>query len=170
MTWKFDVWHWKIIGCLFYTTSSFVHHLKSIGEFKLELQSGNAQFGSKSAIYCPMWYWNLMHDIEKQYGTSFMLRYALCIISKPSVNSNLRYSPEILNLAQNRRFFVPCDLEIWRMSLKNNRAPLLSCFKLCVSFHSHQWDLTWVTVQKPQFVFVFCPVWPPNLTDDFEKQ
>ena len=29
---------------LFYTTSSFVHHFKSIGEFKLELQSGNAQF------------------------------------------------------------------------------------------------------------------------------
>ena len=34
-------------------------------------------------------------------------------------------------LGQNRHFFVPCDLEIWRMPLKNNRAPLLCCFKLC---------------------------------------
>ena len=28
-------------------------------------------------------------------------------------------------------FFVPCDLVIWRMTSKNNRAPLLCCFKLC---------------------------------------
>ena len=35
----------------------------------------------------------------------------------------------MLNLRQNRRFIVPCDLEIWRMTLKNNRAPLLCCFK-----------------------------------------
>ena len=34
-------------------------------------------------------------------------------------------------------FFVLCDPEIWRMTLKNNRAPLLCYFKLCASFHSH---------------------------------
>ena len=32
----------KTIEHLFYTTSSFVHHLKAIGEFKLELQSRSA--------------------------------------------------------------------------------------------------------------------------------
>ena len=95
MTLKFDGWPWKTIGHLFYTTSSFVHHFKSIGDFKLELQSGNARFGSKSTI-----------------------------------------------------FFVPCDLEIWRMTLKNNRAPLLCCFKLCASFHTHWWIQIWVTVRK----------------------
>ena len=36
----------KIIGHLFYATSNFVHHFIAIGEIKLELQSGNAQFGS----------------------------------------------------------------------------------------------------------------------------
>ena len=41
----------KIIGHLFYITSSFVHHLKPLGEFKLELLSRNAQFGSKSVIF-----------------------------------------------------------------------------------------------------------------------
>ena len=51
VTLKLDGWPWKTIGHLFYTTLSFVHHFKSIGEFKLELQSGNAQFGSISAIF-----------------------------------------------------------------------------------------------------------------------
>ena len=45
-------------------------------------------------------------------------------------------------------FFVPCDLENWRMTLKNNRAPLPCCFKLCASFHSHWCIQTGVTVRK----------------------
>ena len=53
MTLKFDGWPWKIIGRLFYTTLSFVQHFKAINIFKLELQSENAQFGSKLAIFCP---------------------------------------------------------------------------------------------------------------------
>ena len=36
-------------------------------------------------------------------------------------------------------FFEPCDLAIWLMTLKNNRAPLLCYFKLCASFRSHRW-------------------------------
>ena len=48
VTVKFDGRPCKTIGHLFYATSSFVHHFVPIGEFKLELQSGNAQFGSKS--------------------------------------------------------------------------------------------------------------------------
>ena len=35
----------KNIGYYFYTKSSFVHNFKAIGECKLELQSGNTQFG-----------------------------------------------------------------------------------------------------------------------------
>ena len=58
------------------------------------------------------------------------------------------YSPETPNLGQNRWCFVPCDLEIWWMTLENNRAPLLCCFKLCATFHSHRWIQTGVAVQK----------------------
>ena len=47
VTLKFDGWPWKTIGHLYYTTSSSMHHFVAIGEFKLEVQSGNAQFGSK---------------------------------------------------------------------------------------------------------------------------
>ena len=46
-----------------------------------------------------------------------MLYQALCIISKPSVNSNWSYSPEMSNSGQN---WWSCDLEIWWMTLKNN--------------------------------------------------
>ena len=31
--------------------------------------------------FFPTWHWNLMDDLEKQYGTSFMILQALCIIS-----------------------------------------------------------------------------------------
>ena len=58
------------------------------------------------------------------------------------------FSRETPNLGQNRRFFEPSDLEIWRMTFKNNRAPLLCYFKLCAAFHSHWWIHTGVTVRK----------------------
>ena len=61
---------------------------------------------------------------------------------------NLSYSPETPNLGQIPRFLEPCDLEIWRMTLKNNRAPLLCYFKLCASFRSHWWIQTGVTVPE----------------------
>ena len=47
-----------------------------------------------------------------------------------------------------RRFLEPCDHEIWRMTLKNNRAPLLSIIKLYASFHHHMWIQSGVTVRK----------------------
>ena len=62
--------------------------------------------------------------------------------------SNLSYSPETPNLGQIRRFLEPCDLAIWRMTLKNNRAPLLFYFKLCASFRNHGCIESWVTVRK----------------------
>ena len=94
VTVKFEGWPRKTIGHLFYATSSFVHHFVAIGEFKLELQSGNAKLGKI------------------------------------------------------RRFSEPCDLEIWRMTLKNNKAPLLCYFKLCAAFRSYWWIQTGVTVRK----------------------
>ena len=59
-----------------------------------------------------------------------MSHQALCFISKPSVNSNWSYKWEMLNSGLNGQFFVPRDLEIRHMTLKNNRSPLLCYFKL----------------------------------------
>ena len=55
----------------------------------------------------------------------------------------------LFKLDSNRWFFILCDLEIWWMTLQNNRAPLLYYFKLCASFQIHWWIQTWVTVWKP---------------------
>ena len=74
------------------------------------------------------------------------------------MNPNWSYSPETSNLGQIQRFLEPCDLEIWWMTLQNNRAPLLCYSKLCSSFRSHWWIQTWVTVPKR-------PIWVK--IDDF---
>ena len=63
---KFYRWPWNTTGNLFYATSSFVHYFVPIGEFELELQSGNTQFGSNSKIVRAEWPWNLMDGLEKQ--------------------------------------------------------------------------------------------------------
>ena len=77
-------------------------------------------------------------------------------------------------------FSVPSDLEIWQMTLKNNRAPHLCCFKLCASFQSHGLIQTGVTVWKPptwvKIDYFFCCVtlkfggWPLKQKGTSPKQ
>ena len=57
-------------------------------------------------------------------------------------------SPETSSWGQIRRFLERCDPEIWPMTLKNNRGPLLSNIKRYISFHHHMWIQTGVTVRK----------------------
>ena len=98
-----------------------------------------------------------------------MLHQALCIISNPWVKSSFSYSLEMLNWGQNWWFFVPHDLEIWWMTLKNNSAPLLHYISLCAPFQIHWWIQTVVTVRKRSIwvkIGIFCPVWPWNLMDE----
>ena len=78
-----------------------------------------------------------------------------CCISKRSGNtSNLRDLIAATGLVilpkldTTRRFFSPCDLEIWWMIPKNYRAPLLHCIKLCASAQIPRWIQTGVVVQK----------------------
>ena len=66
VTLKFDRWPCKTIGHLFYATWSFVQHFVPIGEFKLELQSRNAQSGSNLTIIRAVLPWNLTDDLAKQ--------------------------------------------------------------------------------------------------------
>ena len=58
---QFDGWHCKTIGYFFYATSNFVHHFIA-SEFKLKLQSGNAQIGeafffTSVALTFDLWSW-----------------------------------------------------------------------------------------------------------------
>ena len=55
-------------------------------------------------------------------------------------------------------FFVLCNLEIWQMILKNNRAILLCYFKLCASLSSHRCIQIGITVLT--FVTLAFDLWP----------
>ena len=83
------------------------------------------------------------------------------------MNSKSSYSLETCNLGQIQRLFEMCDLEIWWMTLKNNRAPLLSNIKLCASFHHHMWIQNWsYSPEMAKLGFHLCDLdlWPLNLT------
>ena len=64
VTLKFDGWLWKTTGHLFYATLSFLHH--SIGVFKLELRSGNAQIDAN--LRWLLWPWHLTSDLVLSHG------------------------------------------------------------------------------------------------------
>ena len=126
-TLKFDVWPWKTIWRLFYTTSSFVHNFVATNELIREFDGWPG----------------------KQKGTTSTPLQTWCIISSLSAIQNWSYSPKTINSGQNSRYFYRCGIEIWRMTLKNNRAYVLHRFKLCASLHSHPWIQTGALVRKP---------------------
>ena len=150
VTLKFDGGPCKTTGHLFYKTLNFVHHFEAMGEFKLELQSGNAQSGSKSVIFCPVWseIWQMTLKNKKT------LPLCCCKLSASfhhwtQTGVIVRKRPIWVKIDD---FFVLCNLEIWEMTLENNRALLLCHFKLCASFCSLWWIQTRFTVRKS-------PIW-----------
>ena len=106
-----------------------MHHFIAIYEFKLEIQSENAPFGSKSTIFLAVWPWNLTDDLENQYGTAPKQYQALCIISSSYVISNWSYGPEMANLG-----FDLCNLDFWPLSLTLN-----FCIDITSVIGYHSW-------------------------------
>ena len=120
-----------------------MYHFIIICEFKLELQSGNGKLGCD---LCDLDLWPLT--------LTFCMDLTL-VLNLRDWKLRPAYGPETPNLDQNRWCFVPYDLEISWMTLENNRASLLCCFKLCASFRSHRWFQTGDTVRKR-------PIWVKN--------
>ena len=118
----------------------------SICEFKLELQSGNAEFRLKSANFVrfdlKVWPWKTIWHLF--YAAVSFVHHFIAI-----GGFNLSYSPEPPNSGQNLWLFVPCNLEIRQMTSKSNRAPPPCHGKPCASFRSHVWIKSGVTVRKP---------------------
>ena len=143
-----EIWQMtlKTIGDLCYATSSFVHHVVAIGEFKLKLQSANFQLVSKSIFFSRVtlkfdrWPWKT--TVHLCYATPSCVHHFVA-------NGEFKLDIQSGNaqLGSNS-FFGRCDLEIWQVTLKNNKAPLLSNIKLCASFHHHILIQTGVTVRK----------------------
>ena len=118
------------------------------------------------------WYLVMSHDISY---TSNCPRPTHFIINKANLRDLIAVTGLVifLNLNSNRPFFIRCDLEIWWMTSKNYRAPLLHYIQLCASSHTPRWFQTGATVRKCSIrvkIGDFCPVWPWNLIDDIEKQ
>ena len=88
------------------------------------------------------------HNIPNCMKEVTWLSYGLC--NKANLRDLIAATDLVilLKLDLNLRFLSPCDLDIWWMTPKNNRAPLLGYFKLSASFRSHWWIQTGVTVQK----------------------
>ena len=160
MTFKFDRSFWKTKGYLFNATSSSMHHFVAIAEFKLELQSGNAQFGSKSMIFLAVWPWNLTYDLKtRQIWGIWKLRPA--------------YSPEMPNLGQNRWSFVPCDLEIegWPWKTIGHLFFAVSSFvQHFIAIGEFKLELQSGNAQFESNSKISRAMWPWNLTDDLKKQ
>ena len=131
VTLKFDGWPWKTIGHLSYTTSSLVHHVKSIGEVKLELQSGNVQIGSNCWFFVPhdleIWWITLKHN---RAPLLYYIKLCTSLQSHGWIQTGVTVRKQSIRVKIGN-FFVLCELQIWRMTLKINRAPLLWCFKHC---------------------------------------
>ena len=128
----------------------------------MPLQSGNAQFGSKSVIFCPVWPWKLIDDLEKNRTP---LLHQLC----PSFQSHWWIQTWVTVRKRSIRvqigdFCYTCVLEIWWMTLKNYRARLLYYTKLCASFQRHWWIKTRVTVRKRSVQIKIGGVFLPRIT------
>ena len=59
VTLNFDRWPWKNNRAYFYDSAYFVNHFIAMCEFKLELQSVNAQIGAKNVLTFDLHLWPL---------------------------------------------------------------------------------------------------------------
>ena len=135
-----------------------MHHFVPIGEFKLELPSGNAQFESKSTIYRAEWPWNLTDELEQGKSEGF----DSC--DRPSNLTQIGFKSSI---------FQP----VWPWNLmddpKKTRGHL---FYATLSFLHHfiaigEFKLEWQSgnAQSRSKSTIFLAVWPWNLTDDLQQ-
>ena len=88
----------------------------------------------------------------KTIGHLFYTTLSLVLHFKATGIFKLELQSGNAKLGSKLAIFVPRETEIRWITLKNNRAPLLCCFKLCASFHSHWCIQTGVIVWKR-------PVW-----------
>ena len=131
------------------------------------------EIGFKSSIFLPVWSWNLMDNPENNRA-HLLCYFKLCaaFLSDWWIQTGVtvRKRPIWVKIDD---FWEPRDLEIWHMTLKNDKADLPSYFKLCTAFRSPWWIRTGVTVRSSEFgshSTVFLAVWPWNLTYDLEKR
>ena len=172
MTLKFDEWPWKTIGHLFYTTSSFVYHFKSVGELKLKLQSTNAQFGSNRRFFvlCDLEIWWPWKTLGHFFCVASSFVHHFTAISQ---FRKLSYSLETPNFGQNRQFFSRLTLIFngWPSKTKGHLFYATSSFvDHFVAIGEFKLQLQSGNAQSGSNSTIFRGVRPWNLMDDLAKQ
>ena len=160
MTLKFDVWPWKTIGHLFYSTSSLVHHFVTIGILKLKLQSGNAQFGSNSTIFRAVWPWNLTDDLKQGKSEGF-----------ESCDRPIIWKRPIWVKTGDILYRVTLKFDGWPWNTIGHLSFAVSSFvQHFIDIGEFKLELQSGNAQSRSNSTIFRAVWPWNLTDDLEKQ
>ena len=118
-----------------------VHHLKAIGEFKLQLHSGNwfSDFVSPVTLNFYGWRWKTIGHLFYTLSTYVHHYKAIDEFNLEVQSGNAQFGSKSANLC-------PVTLKIegpWKT------IGHFCCVKLYASFHSHHWIQTGVTVQKP---------------------
>ena len=146
VTLKFDGWSWKSKGHLFYITSSkpsFQSHGCRQTGATVRKRSIRVKIGIFSPCDLEIWQMTLKNNralIHLSYAASSFVRHFVAIDEfKLELGSGNTQSG-----SRSTSF-----LAAWRMTLKNNRQPVLSNIKLCTSFRCHMSIQTGVTVRKP---------------------
>ena len=121
---------------------------KSEGFDSCDRPNNLAQIGFKSSIFRCVWPSNLMMTLQNN-RVSVLCYVKLCSLfqSHQWIQTGVTARKRSIRVKIDD-FFAPCELQIWRMTLQNNRAPVVCYFKHCVSFHRHWWIQTGVTVRK----------------------
>ena len=103
--------------------------------------------------------------IWRLFYTTWSFEHRLKAIDEFKLKS---YSPKMLNSGQNRLFVVQRDLEIWWMTLENNKEAFLNWTKLCASFQSHgSYRLEMLNSGQKRFFFLRdLEIWQMTLEND----
>ena len=128
----------------------------------------------KSWIFQPVWPCNLMDDPKKNKRAPLLCYFKLfaSFHSHWWIQTGVTVRKRLIWVNIDA-FFEPCVLEIWRMTFKINRAPLLCYFKLLqhfVAIGEFKLELESGNAQSGSNLTLFRAVWPWILTDDLEKQ
>ena len=152
VTLKFDREARKIMGQLFYATSSFAHLFVAVSEFKLELQAETLNLGQIGDFFNPcdldIWrmtlkkirtpLWCPVNIVKSLARVTLKFDRRPRKITRHLFYANSSFVPHFIGtrelklaLKSGNTPFSPWELEIWWVSLKNNRTTLLHPSRHC---------------------------------------
>ena len=173
MTFKFDGWPRKTIRHLLCTTPSLVHHFKSIGEFKLQLQPRTPNLGQnwQFSVLCDLEIWWMILTknrapllcylkLYKSFQSHWWIQTRLTV-RRRSTPLKIRYIFSLVTL----KF----DGEPWKIIGHLFYATSI-CMHHFIAICEFKLKIQSGTRPGSKSTIFFSAMWPWNLTDDLENQ